>query len=660
MARKPSPALDRRSRIWALSAGLLCALPLLRVMPGWLAASLLAMSALAAAIAWRRPAPLVLRLLLPFTALLAVMYAFGFHPGRDSASAVLLAMLMLKPIELATLRDARSLIGFALFALFASLLLDQGPLTLALSLPAAGLAFGACARMADAEVGLTTGGLDWKRVLVILGLFVLATPLALTGFWLFPRLGTPMWGVPDVAKAKVGIGDDMAPGDWLDILADDTPAFRAEFDGPTPPQEALYWRGLVMWNFDGRAWKLAEWPSAYKPAPVVSAGRPIRYHIALEPTDKHYLFALDLPRTVPDGAHMAEDLSITTDQPIGSLLAYGMTSAKPTRFDAELDPRVRAAALRLPPGYDPRAVALAHKWRGETSDDVQIVGRALAMYHAGFSYSLAAPPLGRDSIDEFLFETKIGFCEHFSSSFTFLMRAAGIPARVVTGYVGGYQNRIGGFLLVRQSDAHAWSEVWLRGRGWTRVDPTAAIAPDRVFRHSAQNALGAGGDGTIGQIFDMGDWLRNSWNNFVLGFDAARQLSLLNAMGLHDGDSRTLVIVFSTVTIALLVLIGVYQLRDRAPPRDPLLRAWDRFTRRLERANLRKLSHEPALAWARRVVPLLPAQGEELASLSGRFASARYAPETADERERKALIRDLRAFRVKPSSRDPESPRSPS
>jgi hypothetical protein len=297
-------------------------------------------------------------------------------------------------------------------------------------------------------------------------------------------------------------------------------------------------------------------------------------------------------------------------------------------------------------------VALAQQWRSQTRDDAQIVARALAMYHASFSYSLAAPPRGRDSVDDFLFNTKIGFCEHFSSSFTFLMRAAGIPARVVTGYVGGYQNRIGDFLLVRQSDAHAWSEVWLPGRGWTRVDPTAAVAPERVFRHAAGDTSGDnGGPSAIGQLFDVGDWLRNGWNQFVLGFDATRQLSLFSAMGMRGADTRTLAIAFATVTVLLLLGVGAFQLRDRGPRQDPLLRAWERFVRRLARAHLGKRPHEPALAWARRIAPLLPGQGPQVQLLSERFACARYAPDTPDEAGRRVLIRELLAFRVGPASR---------
>lgn len=651
MAKISSPTLDSRSRIWCLAAAFACALPLLRLVPGWLAASLLLAGCLSVAITRRRPAPAILRLLLTIGLIGLVLSAYGFQIGRDTASALLLAMLIIKPVELNTVRDARSLVGFGLFALFAAFLLDQGPLTLVLAMPAAALVFASCARLADAEVGTTGLATNWKRIVAILGLFALAAPLALSGFWLFPRLGSPMWGVPNVAKTKIGIGDRMAPGDWLDILVDDTPAMRVHFDGPTPPQRSLYWRGLVMWDFDGRAWTQPDWPRTMQPAPQVPAAQPLRYEVALEPTDKNYLFALDLPQNAPDGATLAQDLSMTSLQPVSALRAYTLTSAAPARFEPDLAQNLRAVALRLPPGYNPRTLALAQQWRSAGDDDAAIVRRALAMYHASFSYSLAAPPLGRDSVDEFLFDTKIGFCEHFSSSFTFLMRAAGIPARVVTGYVGGYQNRVGDFLLLRQSDAHAWSEVWLQGRGWTRVDPTAAVAPERVFRHAADNAAGPGGGTAIGQLFDVGDWMRRGWNDFVLRFNAARQESLLSSLGLPNADSRQLAIAFAVVTGALLVLIALFQLRDRGPRPDPLLHAWAGFTARLALAHLRKLPHEPALAYARRVATLLPAQREDVLSLSQRFASARYARCGMDEQARRELIQALRAFRVQASGR---------
>ena len=645
MARLVSPPLDRNNRLWCLAAMLACSLSLLRLIPGWLAIALLLTQFACVAITWRRPAPAVLRLMLTAGIIGLVLSAYHFRQGRDTASAVLLAMLMIKPIELHSVRDARSLVGFGLFALFAAFLLDQGPLTLALALPAAALAYASCARLADAEVGVPSAGTNWKNIIAVLGLFALAAPLTLAGFWLFPRLASPLWGVPDVARAKIGISDRMAPGDWVDLLSDDSPAFRVRFTGSVSSQESLYWRGLVMWNFDGRAWTQPDWPREMLPATFVSTAQPVRYEITLEPTDKSWLFALDLPQGAPEGTTLAQDLTLYAQQPVSSLRAYSLASAAPTQFESDLAPGLRDVALRLPPGYNPRTIALAQQWRNEGSDDAAIVQRALAMYHAQFSYSLAAPPLGRNSVDEFLFDTKIGYCEHFSSSFTVLMRAAGIPARVVTGYVGGYRNPIGDYWLVRQSNAHAWSEVWLPGRGWTRVDPTAAVAPERVFLRSADAAGGPGG-GALGDLFNVGDWMRRGWNDFVLGFNAARQISLLDRFGLHDADSGTLVIVFTVISGLLLIVVGLVQLRDRGPRQDPLLRAWARFTSRLARAHLRKLPHEPARSYSRRVAALLPMQREEVLSLSQGFVAARYARFELDDEARRALVASLRAFRV--------------
>ena len=639
--------LDRPSRAWCLAAGLACALPLLRLLPWWLSLILLAVGIGSATLTWFRPAPGALRLLLTLGLFWLVLATYGYRLGRDTGSALLLAMLLLKPIELKTLRDARSLVGFGLFALFAAFLLDQGPLTLILAIPAALLVFATCARMADSEAGLPPSRFRLQRVLAVLGLFGLAAPLALASFWLFPRLGTPLWGIPDVAKARIGISERMAPGDWLDILADDSPAFRVQFNGAPPPRQQLYWRGLVLWNFDGRGWTRPDWPRSLLPAHITTTAAPILYRITLEPTDKHFLFALDLPQSAPEAASIAQDYSLTANQPVSSLRVYDIVSAPPARFESELPDNIRAVALRLPAGYNPRTLALARRWRSDGADDAEIIRRALAMYHDSFSYSLAAPPLGSNSVDEFLFDTRLGFCEHFSSSFTFLMRAAGIPARVVTGYVGAYRNPIGDYWLVKQSDAHAWSEVWLAGRGWVRVDPTAAVRPERVFGRPSNAAGGDDPTGSVGQLFDLADWARRGWNDFVLGFNAARQQSLLGSLGLHDADARQMAALFGTVTGVLLVVITLLQLRRRGPPPDPLLRAWARFTARLARAHLRKRPDEPALAYARRVAALQPSQGEDILSLSRRFVSAQYARGELNANMRAALTRDLQAFRVR-------------
>lgn len=627
------------TRTWCITAAAACMLPLLRLLPGWLALVLGAVGVLSAWGGLRRPLPNALRLVLTVALAGMVLAAYDLRFGRDTGSALLLAMLALKLAETRTSRDGRSLIGFALFAAFAAFLLDQGPLTLVLVAPAALLMLIASQRLADAEAGVQDA--VTPRLRRMMRALVLALPLALAGFWLFPRLPTPLWGVPENALAKTGIGDRMAPGDWLDLMTDDTVAFRVRFDGRAPTAREMYWRGPVLWNFDGRAW--TRWDGyAFLPPPRVEAiGVPLRYEMTLEPTDKRFVFALDVPLAAPDDARLGMDLSPLARRPLHSLTRYTLRSAIAARFDLALRPTYRDMALRLPEGYNPRTRALAQRWRGEGAGDAEVIRRALAMYHRDFVYTLGAAPLGRHSVDEFLFDTREGYCEHFSASFTALMRAAGIPARVVTGYAGGYRNPLGDYWLVRQSDAHAWSEVWLAGRGWVRVDPTAAVAPERVFE-----TIGAGAIAAMRPVWDMSDWLRRGWNDFVLGFDAARQQLLLRPLGIARASAWQIGIAFGVVAGLALAFTLLTLLRgDRAPARDPLLAAWACLTGRYACTGQARLVHEPPLAWAARTAAACPQDALGLFALSGRFAAWRYAGRELDELARATLIRDLRRFR---------------
>src|SRR5690606_25670964 len=278
-----------------------------------------------------------------------------------------------------------------------------------------------------------------------------------------------------------------------EILNDDSTALRVQFHGDAPPRERMYWRGPVLWHYDGRTWTQARWLRDLPPARVRSG--PVRwsYRIELEPTDRRQLVALDLPLAAPDGTSLSRDYSLRAARPLTRLTRWELQSASPAEFATDLPATLRRAALELPAGFNPRTVALARQWRREAGDDDEAIARrAMAMINEGFAYTLATPLLGRNAVDEFLFEQRAGYCEHFSSAFVALMRAAGIPARVVTGYVGGYRNPIGDYWLVRNSDAHAWAEAWLPGRGWVRFDPTAAVAPERIFDTLADRAPGAG------------------------------------------------------------------------------------------------------------------------------------------------------------------------
>lgn len=641
-----SPRLDPQSRRWTLLAAAACLLPLLLQLPPRIAIALIAVGSTTAALSWRRPLPGWIRAILAIGLVGGVFAGSGFSVGRDTGCALLAAMLAIKPAETSTLRDARSLLGFALFAPFATFLLDQGPLSWALSLLGALLVLWALQRLTELEAGLpAASGWSWSGGKHALRLLLIGLPLALAAFWLFPRLPAPLWGVPERAMAKTGLSDSMSPGEWIDLMGDESPALRVQFQGPTPPQSQMYWRGPVLWRFDGRTWTAVEWFTAMTAPPVDLGATRWTYEVEVEPTENRQLVALELPQSAPAGTQLSLDYTLQTARRLDNVTRWRMQAATPVSFQADLNPMMRRLALSLPADYNPRTVALGVQWRREAgADDQAVIDRALAMIRAEFAYTLDTPLLGRNHVDEFLFDVKAGFCEHYSSAFVVLMRAAGIPARVVTGYVGGVYNRLGDYWLVRRSDAHAWAEVWLPGRGWVRVDPTAAVAPERIYDTIADRQPGTiGGFSALAPAFQMSDWVRRGWNDFVLGFNADRQQHLLRPLGLERIDPGVLSALFvAAIGLALAWMAWLTARAERQ--RDPLLHAWHRLGQRYARLGLGRQPHEPAQAWAARVAAQRP-QSQHLASLSAHFADWRYASPQDRKGTRDDLLRALRRHR---------------
>ena len=640
---EPAPLLDRNARNWTLASAALALLPLLLQLPSALAA-LIAVAGLAtAALSLRGVLPMPVRLLLVLAMLGAIVWQMGaVRPGRDTGCALLAAMLAIKSSELRSVRDARSLLGFALFAPFAAFLLDQGPLTTLLAALAGISSLLALQRLANNEGRSAAlplpGQLRGVGRLLLIGL-----PLALACFWLFPRLSSPLWGVPERAVGTPGLSDSMEPDKWLDLMADDTPALRVQFFGPVPQPQQRYWRGPVLTRFDGHVWTRNRDADHRRPAQVTHEGPGWDYQIDYEPTDRRLLVALDLPTAAPEGTALNAEMSLASQRTLSALTRWRLHSAPAARFDAELSPYQRRAALQLPANFNPRTATLARQWRQEAGDDdAAVVRRALDWITADFSYTLETPAPGRDPVDAFLFDYKAGFCQHFSSAFVVLMRNAGIPARVVTGFAGGTRNRLGNYWVVRRMDAHAWAEVWLPQRGWVRVDPTAAVAPERIL-DTLEDRLPAGADLDLQQRWlqagQIGDWLRRGWNDLVLSFDARRQQQLLQPLGLDELKPGQLLAGF--VAAALLAMGWMAWLLARGErERDPLLRAWHRLGRRYARLGLAREPHEPALAWAQRVHAQRP--DPALIALSQRFAEARYA---GTRTELAPLLRDLRRHR---------------
>lgn len=631
-----------------MAAAAACLLPLLLQVPTGLAWTLVGVAALGIGVV--RPWPTILYLALLGLLGSYVLVSHGFSLGRDTGCAMLASLLALKPFETRSLRDARSLLGFALFAPFTAFLQDQGPLVLALALPAVGLQLVALSVLAEQRPGAPVPQVGRGRLRAVGLAVLLGLPLALAGFWLFPRLGSPLWGMPENAIGRSGLGDRMTPDQWVELFADDTPALRVRFDGAEPRPQDMYWRGQVLWEFDGQTWSRGDAYAAGVAPRLQPLAAVYRYRAVMEPTDRRYLVTLDLPLTAPAPGQLTGDLSVSTSAPVDKLVQYDGTSVVQAGFPDGLSALDERRALALPRDLNPRARALAQRWRDETGgDDIAVVRRALAWIGQEFSYSLTVPPTGRHAVDEFLFETRVGFCQHFSSAFAALMRGAGIPSRVVLGYSGGYRNRYGDYWMVRKMDAHAWTEVWLRGRGWVRVDPTAAVAPERVLDTvedlARREALLPE---NLAPLRDLGDWLRRGWNDLVVSFDAARQASLLRPLGVDRASSGQLVAAFAVGAGLAAGLTLWVLLRGRPRPRDPLVRAWLDFTRRLRRAGLAKAPAEPPLSFGERLAAALPAQADTLRSLSRRYAAWRYAAATLPPDEKARLVAELRAYRPGP------------
>jgi transglutaminase-like putative cysteine protease len=623
-------------------------------LPWWLSAAL----ALVLALRWwqrRRSgtrSPLLLKL--PLLALLAVavVFTYGTIFGQEPGSALAVGLLVLKLLESETPRDARVGISFACFGLMAALLFDQG--LVATLVVALGL-LPALATLRALEPAQVSTNLP-RALLPGLALLAAAVPLALLAFVLVPRLSTPLWGAASRNEARTGLSDTMSPGNFTELLTDDRPAMRVSFDAAPPPPESRYFRAYVMWLYDGRTWEHAQLRLAdgrARPLESLESRTTTGYQIDLEPTDRSVLPALDVPLEAPAEARLSPDREVFSDKPVREPLHYALRSALHYRLQARLPEAARRLALRLPQGFNPRTQALAAQWRARYGADEQaIVRAALAMFHdGGFRYTLAPAPLGRNAMDDFLFDTREGFCEHYASSFTVLMRAAGIPARVVTGYQGGYWNPLGNYLLVRQSDAHAWSEVWLDGRGWVRVDPTAAVRPERVSLGAAAAAgdqIGWTQDGWLGSLRNRWDVVNRLWAQGVTGFDALRQRGLLTPFGIRDTGTAMLGMLLAVGT-ALFVAIGVGWALWRRERPEPLRQALRRLEARLARAGITRRRSEGPQHYLRRAARALPAQRDELERLMNRYLELRYAhdepvPELLREFQR--AVREFRPRRV--------------
>lgn len=651
--RTPSAPLQREQEAWLLAAAApTLALHLFHA-PYWLWA-LASLILLWRAETWwqRRPMPSRwLVMLVAFIVLFAVLAYYKRIFGREPGVALLIAFLALKTFEMRGLRDGWVCAFLCYFLVFTAFFHSQAPVT-------AAAAVATLLMVTAAMASLITPSRPMADQLRLAGRIMLQSlPFMLAMFVLFPRISGPLWGLPsDAFGARTGLSDIMSPGDISQLILSDEIAFRAKFETTPPSHPERYWRGPVMDHFDGRAWH-AGTRAAARFEPPLEAGEGYRYVVTLEPHNRRWLFALELPVEQPPDSRLSPHYQLLSRMPVRSRMNYEVRSVTGQRWGKAEDQQTLNANRDLPRHSNPRARALAQSWRRELADDEAIVQRMLSYFREQpFAYTIEPPPLGEHSVDEFVFDTRRGFCEHYSSSFAFMMRAAGVPARVVTGYLGGEINQADGYMTVRQSDAHAWAEVWLRGKGWIRVDPTAAIAPGRI-ESGIRAAIGDGGDLPFmaGQSLP---WLRawrlrwealsNGWNQWVLGYNAQRQREVLTRLGMNEPDWRSMTVTLTSLCAVLVSFMVVWVLHHRRRL-DPALQAWNQLSRKLAREGLGRHPWEGPLDYARRVGAAAPALACEMKAIASLYVASRYARH-ADPRAVRELTTRVKRLKAKSTS----------
>jgi transglutaminase-like putative cysteine protease len=671
--RAPTPAALSTTQLRWLGAMLIAAqLPQAPHLPLWIAAFGLVLVALRLWLARgdaRRPNAAPARIpswaLVVFALVTAwfVRLSYDGHlAGREPSVAFLFILVGIKFLESRTRRDGTLLACLASFLLITPFLTSQSPLAALAALPAIVVLGGAL----DA-LDRDGAAAPWRATLARIGVMLLqGLPLAALLFLLFPRLAAPLWGLPQDYAAQSGLSDTMSPGMISELSLSDAVAFRVDFDGPPPPPSRRYWRGPVLARFDGRTW--SELPQRGEGSLAAPGAASVRYTVSLEPSMKPWLFALEMPSRMPkladddtldgnarDGfAMLTPDRQLVARRPVTQVLRYTVTSVLGDRAApaGAIDVRLASAPAR----GNPRTLALARELRAAHPQDRDYIAAVLAMFREQhFVYTLAPPLLPSDPVDMFLFDERRGFCEHFASAFTVLLRDAGIPARVVTGYQGGEINPRGGYMIVRQSDAHAWSEALVDG-AWQRFDPTAAVAPSRIERGLA-SALP---DGEPVPRFARltGGWLKNvqlaldalnhAWRRDVVGFDNARQRELWRAF---DLTARTAPWAIGIAVLALgawgAALVALLAWRRRHAERAIVL--WRRACARLAAAGLPRLNWEGPLDYAARASARWPQFAIAFAAIAESYAALRYADTSARPAEREALVATLaRAVDVLP------------
>ncbi len=624
LTRKWSARLVERERevrdtLCLLGAVAFVLLPMLGVIPDW------ASGAIVLLIAWRAWLTLSGRRLPVRWLLIALMAACGtgvlvqFHTifGKDAGVTFVVLLLCLKLLELRARRDIFVAIYLSLFIMLTTLFESQSPVrALWLFCGVLGLVY------AMVRVNYAAAEPSARAKIVLASkICFLAVPLMIVLFVLFPRVEGPLWGMPaDAQSAHMGLSDTMQPGSFSHLIESGETAFTVEFQNRVPAPEQRYWRGPVLEFYDGHTWHSLHPRGSGTPntAPEIIAetGSAFVYRVTLGPTARPIVTLLEAPLEAPPspqlGATLLPDLEIVVHGPLRERTEFEARSQPTFRYGVREAPRRLAEDTLLPPG-NPRTRALAAQWLASSPQPDQLVARALRWLHDEKFYYTTEPPLltSANGIDEFLFDSRRGFCEHYAGSFTYLMRAAGIPARVVTGYQGGDINPVDGVMTLRQSDAHAWVEVWMPDRGWVRADPTAAVAPERI-EHGFEQGF-EGSQGLTGALRVTGrgwmrylqyhlDALNADWNRWVVSYSSDAQHTMLKNWGIPDVDWQSLTIALMA-SFALVAAILARQILVSRPRVEPAQALYLRLCEQLGKRGIKRHPNEGPRDYLQRVRP---------------------------------------------------------
>jgi transglutaminase-like putative cysteine protease len=595
----------------------------------------------------------------------AVYASYGSVLGRDAGVAMLALLLALKSLEMHGRRDIFVFVFLSFFLLLANFFHAQGILSAAWMLATVIVLLAA---LLSAQYGAVQPRLA-QRLGLLGRMLALALPLSAVLFLAVPRVDGPLWGAAqESAQARTGLSDSMQPGAIASLALSSDPVFTARFSTALPPQEQLYWRGVVLGDYDGATWTrrgAGRAPASDGRIDIALEGQPSQYEVTLQANGQRRIFALDVPRSIerlPGNPYVVSSaLEVLTIQPITSTVRYRASSQPRYRLQAGLSVAQRQPWLTLPAGSNPRSVAWARALRGHGAQALAPADAIAAVLEhfrrAPFRYTLQPPLLGKHGVDDFLFTTQAGFCEHYAGSFVVLMRAMGIPARVVTGYQGGLRNGTDNSLSVRQSDAHAWSEVWLAGQGWVRIDPTSAVAPLRTERNLAAalppapspltawralTGLDGGAHGAAAAWRLQWQQAEHAWSSWVLDTTPQRRRAMLD--GLKNMPAKKLA--FACAVLALLAAVaGALVWWRQARQGDPLDALYAQFCQQQARRGYSRAPHEGPHGYAARLAAGKATQEAHaaIAQFLAIYAAMKYGNANPDEqlRARRSLRRLL-------------------